>query len=212
MKLNQKNKLTFLIIATCFVVFTSCNKNVKQSDASKYEFAKVEKCKSSFANARQFQKSGKLDRAIVAFKACLKYQSVDKRTRDSLSFPVNNSMLQLMNCYQACGKTQECVDYFKNQYHHPETPMIKKYFMRDLCSIYAYALYRNDNTEEAKNIIQKALTMHYDQPTHEQLFRDYSFAAAIYYNDVKQGNLVVRYGRIALKESEYCKHTSGVQW
>ena len=212
MKVNQTSIITFLTIFCCFVILVACKEVRKSNGNNMYESEKVEQCRAAYANARKLQKDEKYDQAIKAFKACLLYQSGNKTTCDSLVPTVVNTILQLMNSYQACGRMSECVEYYHDLYTHPTTPMIRKYCMRDVSSVYAYALYRNDNMDEAERMMQKTLTMPYDTPMHERLFRDYSYAAALYYCDPKKQDLVMRYGRIALRESEYCTHTSGAQW
>src|SRR5574344_407036 len=207
-------KTRFNVVVFCFLsmIISSCNKSSTDSCSTTDENAPLKECKSLFADARKCQMNGKYDDAMTLYKRCITYHSDNVAIKDSLSPLVVNSMLQLMNSYQACGKITECVEYFRSLYYHPKTFMIRKYFMRDLCSIYAYALYRNDNMDEAMDMIRNALTMHYDNPTHERLFRDYSYATVIFYGDSKHQKLVVHYGLKALKEVEYCKHTSGAQW
>lgn len=180
--------------------------------ASDYDSVIVGKCRKAFTIGRKMQNAELYDRAIAAYRTCLKYQSTDSCTRDSLSFYIVNSMLQMMNSYQASGKTKECAEYYENLYCNPATPMIRQYFMRDLCAIYAYALYRNDDMAQAKSMIRQALKMRYTKPTHEQLFRDYSYATVIFFSDPARQDLVIRYGQRALSESEYCPRTSGEQW
>lgn len=200
------------LMMACIVILMSCDRKGTITGATSYHPQTVEQCKDAFAKARLLQKNEKYDSAITYYKKCLKYESADARTRDSLSFCISNALLQMMNSYQACGKISECAECFRQMYQRPPTAMIREYFMRDLCTIYAYALYRNVNVEESKAMIRQALGMHDDHPTHEQLFRDYSFAAAIYYNDPENQKFVMQYGLKALKESEYCEHTSGAQW
>ena len=43
-------------------------------------------------------------------------------------------MLQMMNCYQAAGKPEECVQTFARLHTNP-TNLIRNYCLRDLLSI-----------------------------------------------------------------------------
>jgi tetratricopeptide (TPR) repeat protein/DNA-binding CsgD family transcriptional regulator len=211
--MNQHTHWNLLGSAFLVMLITlfSCKQDVDTKVITTNEQKKLEQCSATFSKARKLQKDQKFDKAIAAFKECLRYESSDKNTVDSLYTLITNSMLQMMNTYQACGRAEECVSCLGKMYDKP-LPMISKYCMRDLCSIYAYALYRCERMNEAVGMINKALRLPYHIRTHENLFRDYSYAAAIYYWIPGKHNLLVHYGLLALKESELCRHTSGAQW
>jgi tetratricopeptide (TPR) repeat protein len=207
------NRHVSLHVSVLFIliVLSSCRGNTARQMAKGYESQKVEQCKATFEDARKLQHEGDLAQAIRGFANCLKYASTDKSTVDSLYPVLSNALLQLMNSYQAAGKVEECTAYFDKIYQCPP-PMISKYCLRDLRSVYAYALYRNDKMPEAEDMIEKAIATHYYIKTHENLFRDYSYAAAIYYCLPSKQDLLMHYGLLALRESELCTHTSGAQW
>jgi tetratricopeptide (TPR) repeat protein len=211
MKMNFQISLRPSVLLILVIVFTSCHHSTTKQTAMGYESRKVEQSKATFDNARELQHEGDLEQAIRGFANCLKYKSADKSTVDSLYPILSNALLQLMNSYQAAGKVEECTDCFGKIYRCPP-PMIRKYCLRDLRSIYAYALYRNDKMDEAEAMIEKALATRYYIKTHENLFRDYSYAAAIYYCLPSKQELLMHYGLLALRESELCTHTSGAQW
>lgn len=124
---------------------------------------------------------------------------------------VADALLKLMNEYQAAGAEGECVAFFSEIDQQP-TRIIRDYLWRDFNSIYAYALYRADKNELAQARMDLALSIEYDNPTDQQLFRDYSYAAAIVYGDPQRQEDAINYCKLAMEAAERASLTSGVQW
>ena len=201
--------LASLVCLLTLLLFSSCGK--LSSEKGGNDEIKIKECKSIFEKARAAQGNEKYDEAISLYKRCIAYHSKDSAVNDSLQPVITNAMLQLLNSYQTKGDAIGCTAFFKHLYEHPSA-MIRKYCMRDVYSYYAYALYRSDQMDESKIIINQALGMPLYNPSHENRFRDYSYAMAIYYCESTSLDTVLNMGRKALHESELCPHTSGVQW
>lgn len=161
-----------------------------------------------YRTARDLQNNLKFDSAIVEYKKCIFHDY--KGDSDSILYITTQAMMQVMNCYQSKGEPDNCVKFFRNL---PDScPYIRNYCMRDYYSIFGYALSRTENMTEAEQTISKALGMKLYRPTHKRLFRDYSYAAAVFYCNPKLHEEVVRLSKLAIEEARQSNNTTGVQW
>lgn len=171
----------------------------------------VEHCKAQYARARSLQRSRQYDEAIEAFKGCLAFDSEQSGVRDSLQPVVIEAMLQLMNTYQSKGAPEACVEYF-NALQDSSTILIREYCKRDLCSLLAYSLSRTDRITEGEQMMEKALALPLHHSTPERLFRDYAYAAAVFFSNPDRQEQVISCCKRAMEQAELCENTSGVQW
>ena len=163
-----------------------------------------------FKQARTLQRDGKYDEAIVSFKNYLS-QPVDKDSiTDQQIILYTEALLQLMNTFQSKGEPEACIS--KLQEVFKESPIIQEYCLRDFYSVMGYALSRTENMKEAEETMMKVFTIPLRFPTPERYFRDYAYAAAVFYSNLNYQNEVVYWCQEALTQAKLCKNTSGKQW
>lgn len=165
---------------------------------------------SSFIKAKEYQDAGEWDKAIIGYMEIINTEPEVDKGNDA-SETIRESILQLMNTCQSAGKEEECLEMLMSIHDNP-TSYVRENLWRDLHSIYAYALYRADQDETAKEVIAEALEMECDESDHMLLFRDYSYAAAIVFGDPHRQDDAVEYCKIALESAEKASIESGVQW
>lgn len=163
----------------------------------------------SLAKAREYQKDKNYTKAIDIYK---QIAIIDGNVeKDSLIPIVATSMVQLMNSYQCIGKPDECVAYFDSLRSTP-TRFIDKFAKRDLYIISAYATSRTDSMARAESLADSALAMPLINPTPDRLFRDYAYAAAVFFPNLNRQKQVVELSRKALEEAKKDGNTSGAQY
>ena len=173
-------------------------------------------CGTSFANeslyrgARALQREGKHDEAIVAFKNYLS-QPLEKEvlTDQQLTLHIE-ALVQLMNTYQSKGEPETCITALQEVFK--ASPILPKQGLRDYYSVLGYALSRTEKMKEAEETMLKALTLPLYHATPERYFRDYAYAAAVFYSNPNYQNEVINWCQEALQQAEQCKNTSGKQW
>lgn len=160
------------------------------------------------------------DKALSLYKACINECAKDKYEQDdSVKLLLPKALVQTLNLYQSEGKTEECIAYFdslRNVVDHQQpshhNSVLVNYFKRDVYILQAYSLSRTDAEEKAAQVMDAALSMPLSFPTHERLFRDYAYAAGVYYCVPAYQEKVLKYGRLALDEIQLCENKSGAQW
>ena len=204
---------------TNYISTDNKKKNMNRLFLSRYILifhAAIMICCSSFANenlfrqARALQRDGKFDEAIAAFKDYLS----QPMERDSLtgqqSQIYSEALVQLMNTYQSKGEPEACIttlqEVFKN------SPTIQRHCLRDYYSVLGYALSRTENMRGAEETMIKVFTLPLHHPTPERYFRDYAYAAAVFYSNPDYQKEVVYWCKEALVQAKECKNTSGKQW
>lgn len=160
------------------------------------------------------------DKALNLYKACTNECAKDQYEQDdSVQLLLPKALVQTLNIYQSNGKTEECIAYFdslrnevdkKRPVHH--NSVLINHFKRDVYVLLAYSLSRTDAEEKAAQVMDAALSMPLSYPTHERLFRDYAYAAGVYYCVPAYQEKVLKYGRMALDEIQLCENKSGAQW
>lgn len=173
-------------------------------------------CSTSFANenlfrqARVLQSDGKYDEAIEAFKECLLHPiDKDGLTNQQLNL-YTEALVQLMNTYQSKGEPEACVATLQEVYE--ASPILQKQCLRDFYSVMGYALSRTEMMKEAEETMMKVFTLPLYHATPERFFRDYAYAAAVFYSNPNYQAETIDWCKEALLQAELCKNTSGKQW
>lgn len=165
---------------------------------------------SLFKQARTLQRERKYEEAIVAFKDYLSQPMPrDDFSNEQMSL-YTDALMQLMNTFQSKGEPEACVTTLQEVFK--DSPILQKIYLRDYYSVMAYALSRTENMKEAEEMMFKALSLPLHQPTPERYFRDYAYAAAVFYSNPNYQKEVIGWCQEALLQAELCKNTSGKQW
>lgn len=173
-------------------------------------------CGTSLANesllkqARTLQHEGKLDEAIVAFKNYLSQPLNEDDLDEQQEFFYTEALVQLMNTYQSKGEPEACIAALQEVFK--ASPTLQKQCLRDYYSVLGYALSRTERMKEAEETMIKVFTLPLHRATPERYFRDYAYAAAVFYSNPNYQKEVVSWCEEALVQAELCKNTSGKQW
>lgn len=163
-----------------------------------------------FQEARTLQREGKFDEAIVTFKNYLSQPvNEDALTNQELILHTE-ALMQLMNTFQSKGEPEACISALQEVF--AASPTLQKQCLRDFYSVMGYALSRTEKMQEAEETMMKALTLPLHQATPERYFRDYAYAAAVFYSNPNYQKEVIHWCEEALVQAELCKNTSGKQW
>ena len=165
---------------------------------------------SSFQQARTLQREGKFDEAITAFKSILSQPIDGDKLTDQQVKLHTEALMQLMNTYQSKGDPETCITTLQEVFK--ASPILQKQCLRDYYSVMGYALSRTEKMKEAEETTLKAFTLPLYQATPERYFRDYAYAAAVFYSNPNYQKDVINWCQEALKQAELCKNTSGKQW
>lgn len=164
----------------------------------------------SFKDARALQREGKYDQAIEAYKAYLTQPIYDNELSDQDFALYTDALVQLMNTYQSKGEPEACIltlhEIFKS------SPILQTHYLRDYYSVLGYALSRTESMSEAESTMLKALTLPLHKPTPERYFRDYAYAAAVFYSNPDYQEEVINWCLEALHQAQLSKNSSGQQW
>ena len=152
----------------------------------------------------------KYNEAIEAYKSYLMQPiAADNLSASELS-KYTQALVQLMNLYQSKGEPQECISALKEVY--TASAILQKELLRDYYSVMGYALSRTENMKEAEQMMLKAFTVQLHKPTPERYFRDYAYAAAVFYSNPSYQNEVTYWCEEALRQSQLSENKSGQQW
>lgn len=173
-------------------------------------------CSTGFANentfrqARTLQHDGKYNEAIDTYKSYL-LQPMDENSLDKQQMVTyTEALMQLMNTYQSKGEPEACVLILQELFD--EAPILQKECLRDYCSVMGYALSRTEKMREAEETMLKVFTIPLNHATPERYFRDYAYAAAVFYSNPDYQTEVIDWCQEALQQAKLCKNTSGAQW
>ena len=164
----------------------------------------------AFKRARELQHSGKYDEAIIAFKEYLSRPISETDLTDQQLVEYTEALMQLMNTYHSKGDPETCISTLKEIFK--ASPILQNQCLRDYHSVMGYALSRTEKVEEAEESMLKVFTLPLYHATPERYFRDYAYAAAVFYSNPKYQNEVINWCQEALTHAESCKNTSGKQW
>ena len=163
-----------------------------------------------FKQARALQRDGKYEEAIVAFKAYLSQPVHNDGLSNEQMVMYTDALMQLMNTFQSKGEPEACVTTLQEVFN--ASPILQKKLLRDYYSVMGYALSRTENMREAEETMLKAFTIPLHLATPERYFRDYAYAAAVFYSNPDYQMQVIDWCQEALTQAELCKNTSGKQW
>lgn len=165
---------------------------------------------SLYMKAGAFQREGNWDKAIESFKNYLS-QPMDEDDLTSRQTAIyTEALMQLMNTYQSKGEPDACISALQEVYE--VSAILQKPCLRDFYSVMGYALSRTENMAEAERTMLKVFTLPLRHGTPERYFRDYAYAAAVFYSNPAYQNDVMGWCEEALLQVEQCKNTSGRQW
>ncbi len=163
-----------------------------------------------FSQAKALQRDGKYDEAIEVFIQCLS-QPVSENDIDEGRITVySDALVQMMNTFQSKGKPEACISALEHVFD--SSPVVQKYILRDFYSVMGYALSRTEKMEEAQETTLKVFTLPLYHSTPKRLFRDYAYAASVFYSNPEYENEVIEWCQEALEQSRLCNNTSGKQW
>ena len=163
-----------------------------------------------FQRARELQRNGKYDEAIAVFKDYLSSPVSEDEFTDQQLAQYTDALVQLMNTYQSKGNPEECISTLQDLFK--TSSILQQQCLRDFDSVMGYALSRTEKMKEAEESMLKALSLPLYKATPERYFRDYAYAAAVFYSNPNYQNEVVNWCYEAMKQAELCKNTSGKQW
>ena len=173
----------------------------------------AQQCDTLFAQGKRAQEHSDYHRAIALYKQCVSLEIVPKDSAEAAAIqqPVVDALLQMMNSYQAMGQPMECCRCFDSIRRAP-APFIRQYCMRDLHSISAYAMSRADSMAQGERLMRQALNEPMWNPSYPRLFRDYAYAAAIFFPNTSQQENVIVYAKKALNYARLSGKVSGAQY
>lgn len=164
----------------------------------------------TFRQARTLQHDGKYNEAIDTYKSYL-LQPMDENSLDKQQMVTyTEALMQLMNTYQSKGEPEACVLTLQELFD--ASPILQKQCLRDYYSVMGYALSRTEKMEEAEETTLKVFTIPLNHATPERYFRDYAYAAAVFYSNPDYETEVIDWCSEALQQAKLCKNTSGAQW
>ncbi len=163
-----------------------------------------------FKQARSLQHNGKHNEAIEAFKSYLSQPISEENINKQQIIIYTEALMQLMNTYQSKGEPEACVSTLQTLFN--ASPILQKQCLRDYYSIMGYALSRTERTKEAEETTLKVFTTPLWHATPERYFRDYAYAAAVFYSNPQYQKKVIDWCQEALLQAQLCKNTSGEQW
>ena len=173
-------------------------------------------CSTGFANenifrqARRLQHDGKYNEAIDTYKSYLLQPMDENSLNKQQMVTYTEALMQLMNTYQSKGEPETCVLTLQELFD--AVPILQKECLRDYCSVMGYALSRTEKMKEAEETMLKVFTIPLNHATPERYFRDYAYAAAVFYSNPDYQTEVIDWCREALRQAKQCKNTSGAQW
>lgn len=164
----------------------------------------------NYSDARQFQMNGEFDKAIESYTALLLNPAGDKELDADQVKEYTDALVQLMNTFQSKGDPEACIPALYDLYE--KSPILQSQCLRDYYSVLGYALSRTEYTNDAESAMQKALSLPLQSPTSERYFRDYAYAAAVFYSNPQYAKEVLNWCHEALKYAKLSNNTSGSQW
>lgn len=163
-----------------------------------------------FRQARQLQREGHWDKAIDTYKNYLVSPfEVDSMSENQLAI-YTDALVQMMNTFQSKGEPETCISALEEVFK--SSPILQNECLRDFYSVMGYALSRTENSDKAEEITLKALTLPLHKATPERYFRDYAYAAAVFYSNPEFMTEVINWCEEALHQAQLSRNTSGQQW
>ena len=163
-----------------------------------------------FKEAKGLQREGKYDEAIAGFKGILTQSTVAEMLTDEQLFYYTEALVQLMNSFQSKGEVEACIATLHEVYN--ASPLLQNECLRDYYAVLGYALSRTESMSKAEDTMLRVFTLPLYRATPERYFRDYAYAAAVFYSNPNYQKEVIGWCREALIQAELSENTSGAQW
>ena len=163
-----------------------------------------------FQEARSMQREGRFDEAIDAYKTYLTKDMIETSLQGQQLADYTEALMQLMNTFQSKGEPEACISALQDVFD--ESPAFQDECLRDFYSVMGYALSRTEDMDKAEETTLKALTLPLHHATPERYFRDYAYAAAVFYSNPSYSEEVINWCEEALQQAQLCNNTSGIQW
>ena len=171
-------------------------------------------CCSAFAGenlyrqARELQREGKFDEAIETYKAYFT-EPVNVLSTRELEMHTD-ALVQLMNTFQSKGEPDACIEALQEVFK--ASSLFQHELLRDFDSVMGYALSRTEKMKEAEATMLKALALPLYSATPERYFRDYAYAAAVFYSNPDYHGEVINWCVEAIHQAQLSDNMSGKQW
>lgn len=203
-------RFTFFYLLS-LICITLCNSSCTQSEKQDKPKGGTSPVEQLFKKGEAFQAKRQYERAINEYKACIATDTTDASVAQSYSRIIASAMQQLMNCYQFNGDPEQCAQYFISL-HDSASSIIRHYCQRDLLSISAYAFSRTERMKEAETLIIEALKLPNENYTPQLLYRDYAYAAAIFFSDPSRQDDVISWCKAALSQAQIDSSIQNTEW
>ncbi len=173
-------------------------------------------CCSAFAGenlyrqARELQREGKFDEAIETYKAYFAEPVNANDLSDRELEMHTDALVQLMNTFQSKGEPDACIEALQEVFK--ASSLFQHELLRDFDSVMGYALSRTEKMKEAEATMLKALALPLYSATPERYFRDYAYAAAVFYSNPDYHGEVINWCVEAIHQAQLSDNTSGKQW
>ncbi len=172
--------------------------------------AAQEKARQLMTNGRSLLQERSFYKAIAAYDSVVMLANDHPQELDSLVGPATAALVQIGNAYQVMGQADSAVVHLQTLYD--EYPVLQDKLRRDYLSILGYFLSRTERMKEAEHTTELALTLPLYNATHDRLFRDYAYAAAVFFSDKDEVERVSLWGKHALEEARLSGNVSGAQY
>ena len=173
-------------------------------------------CCSAFAGenlyrqARELQREGKFDEAIETYKAYFA-EPVNANDLSVRELEMHtDALVQLMNTFQSKGEPDACIEALQEVFK--ASRIFQQELLRDFDSVMGYALSRTEKMKEAEATMLKALALPLYSATPERYFRDYAYAAAVFYSNPDYHGEVINWCVEAIHQAQLSDNISGKQW
>lgn len=163
-----------------------------------------------YKEARALQSEGKFDEAISIYQIYLSRTNADGSLTGKQLVTYADALVQLMNSFQSQGEPVACISALQETFD--VSPVLQNECLRDFYSVMGYALSRTENMKDAEQTTLKALSLPLHDPTPERYFRDYAYAAAVFYSNPKYQEQVIIWCQEALVHARSSTNRSGGQW
>ena len=163
-----------------------------------------------FRQAKALQHAGEYDEAIEVYKTILLQPIDKKRLTGQQVILYSDALVQLMNTFQSKGEPEACISAMEEIFM--ASPILQEQCLRDYHSVFGYALSRTEKMNEAEETMLKVFTLPLHHATPERFFRDYAYAAAVFYSNPQYQKEVIDWCEEALVQADSCNDTSGKQW
>lgn len=201
----------FLLLVVFMSMLFSCNYKHESSSESASQL---------YAYAVKSLHHGQQNEAELSLKKCLNLYKDDntlKAMPDTTRQLFPQVLVQLLNTYQSEGQPETCVAYFDSLRSYVDAPQrqqgwLAQHYRRDIYVVLSYALSRTEETARAARVMSQALQMQLFDATPERRFRDYAYAAAVYFCEPSYHQQVDTYGQKALAEAKECSNKAGAGW